>query len=130
MPAKRSFVPKYCLHKPSGFAYVRISGKVIYLGEYDSPGSKEEYGRLITEFATNPTATTKVAASITVVELADAYWQYAEGYYVKQGKPTSGLNNVRLAFVYYGSCMPQVQPINLARWLLRLSGNPCSTRAE
>ncbi len=81
MPAKKSFVPKYCLHKPSGRAYCRIQGKVVYLGRHGSPESKTEYGRVVSEFATNPTATAKVPASITVVELADAYWQHAQRYY-------------------------------------------------
>ncbi len=81
MPAKKSFVPKYCLHKPSGRAYCRIRGKVVYLGVYGSPESKTEYGRVVSEFATNPVATAKVAASISVVELADAYLEHARNYY-------------------------------------------------
>jgi hypothetical protein len=34
VPARKSLVPKYCLHKPSGRAYVRIHGKVTYCGDY------------------------------------------------------------------------------------------------
>jgi len=41
--ARSALVPKYCLHKPSGRAYVRIRGKVVYVGEYGSAGRKQEY---------------------------------------------------------------------------------------
>ena len=40
-------VPKYCLHKARGLAYVRDRGKVCYLGKYGSPESKEAYGRFL-----------------------------------------------------------------------------------
>ena len=98
MPARKSLVPRYCLHKPSGRAYVRIRGKVVYLGVYDSPESKEEYGRLIAELAANPaTPATKVTSSVTVVEMADAYWQFAQGYYRKpDGTPSGWLQHIRL----------------------------------
>jgi len=42
--------PKYALHKPSRQARVRINGKEIYLGEYNSPESPDEYDRLPGEF--------------------------------------------------------------------------------
>ena len=32
----------YCLHKPSGKAYVNLGGKVHYLGVYGSDESKEK----------------------------------------------------------------------------------------
>ena len=54
MTARSALVPKYCLHKPSGRAYVRIRGKVVYIGAYGSAESQQEYGRLIAEFAVNP----------------------------------------------------------------------------
>jgi hypothetical protein len=53
MPARSALVPKYCLHKPSGRAYVRIHGKVTYCGDYGSAKSKQEYGRLVAELAAN-----------------------------------------------------------------------------
>ena len=39
--------PKYSHHKKSGQAFVRINGKYVYLGEYDSQESHEEYDRLL-----------------------------------------------------------------------------------
>jgi hypothetical protein len=40
MGKKKIHVPKYCLHKPSGRAYMRVNGKVAYLGEYASKINK------------------------------------------------------------------------------------------
>lgn len=31
--------PGYCHHRPTGQAYVRFSGKTVYLGPYGSPES-------------------------------------------------------------------------------------------
>ena len=38
--------PGYCLHKPTGQAYVNLGGKVIYLGKHGSEESKLAYNRL------------------------------------------------------------------------------------
>lgn len=99
MPAKSSLVPKYCLHKPSGQAYVRICGKVCYVGHYGTDESKAEYGRLVAELATNPAVTSAMVATsaLTVVEVADAYWDFSQGYYRKNGRPTSQIAIIRLA---------------------------------
>ncbi len=100
MPAKKAFVPKYCLRKPSGRAYVRIKGKVVYLGVYDSPESKQEYGRLIAELAVQPAGssdTPRQASGITVVEVIAAYVEYADGYYRKDGKPSGHMPGLRAA---------------------------------
>ena len=35
--------PRYCLHKATGRAYVRIDGKQVYLGRFGSPESKRKY---------------------------------------------------------------------------------------
>jgi hypothetical protein len=43
--------PKYRLHKGRGQALVQINGKQIYLGKYNSKESKEEYRRLVAEWA-------------------------------------------------------------------------------
>ena len=86
MPARPSRVPAYCLHKPSGRAYVRIRGKVIYVGEYGSADSKQEYGRLIAELAANSgSAVYSAVPGLTVVEVAEAYWQFAKGVLPQQG---------------------------------------------
>jgi integrase len=93
----KSLVPKYSLHKPSGQAFVRIQGKFIYLGKYDSQASREAYGRLIAETAVSPLCSVpKSMAKITIVELCSAYWDYAQGYYTKNGVASGWLNHIRL----------------------------------
>ncbi len=97
MPAKSAFVPKYCLHRPSGRAYVRIHGKVIYVGDYGTAESKAEYGRLVAECAVNPVCipVRSSATAVSVVELIEAYWGFAGTYYARGGKPTSTLDGIR-----------------------------------
>jgi integrase len=99
MPARSAFIPKYCLHKPSGRAYVRICGKVIYVGDFGTAESKQEYGRLVAELAASSGSALPIAPAtgITVVELADAYWQFAQGYYRKKdGTPSGWLRHIHL----------------------------------
>jgi hypothetical protein len=99
MPARSAFVPKYCLHKPSGRAYVRIQGKVIYTGDYGTAESKHEYGRLVAELAASSgsSAPTAPVPGITVVEIVAGYLDYADGYYRQNGRPTSQVHIVRQA---------------------------------
>jgi integrase len=95
-------VPKYRHHKGSGQAFVQIQGKRHYLGTWDSPASKERYARFVAELATSPALATPLppttpASAITVVELAAAYVEFAEGYYVKNGRITSQVYIIRQA---------------------------------
>jgi len=50
MTYARNQLPKYCLHKASGRAFVRIEGKLYYLGKHGSKASRQEYDRVIGEF--------------------------------------------------------------------------------
>ncbi len=99
MPAKSAFVPKYCLHKPSGKAYVRIHGKVIYTGDYGTAESKAEYGRLISELAASNGAAVSDAptSALTIVELCATYLDFARGYYQKDGLPTRTIQGILAA---------------------------------
>ena len=95
-------VPKYCRHKTWDLAYVRIGGKVKYLGPHKSPESLEAYSRIVAEFAAAPAAVERVIAaaddpSMTVTELCDKYLTYAESYYRKDGRLTDQIGNVRRA---------------------------------
>jgi hypothetical protein len=103
MPA-RSHVPKYCFHSARGLAYVRIADKVRYLGKHNSPESLELYRRILAEMAASPVSATPAAGSalpkaaeLTVMELAAAYLDYAEAYYVKEGKPTAQVKCIHRA---------------------------------
>ena len=97
-------IPAYRRHKPSGLAVVRIHGKDFYLGKYDSPESHREYERLIAHWLAGrgqPHVPGQGAhqaaphAELTINELLLAYWGHAEGYYVKNGRPTGELANMR-----------------------------------
>ncbi len=43
-------VPKYCHHKKTGQGFVKLNGRFIYLGEYDTPDSRQRYDALIAEW--------------------------------------------------------------------------------
>ena len=85
--------PSYRLHKPTGQAVVTLNGKDRYLGRFGSPESRTEYDRLIVEWITNgrrlPTPVSGAGSDLTVNELCLAYLNFADGYYVKRGKPTT-----------------------------------------
>ena len=87
--------PKYALHKPSGQARVRINGKDIYLGEYDSPESHEEYDRLLAKFFLGKLDVDRDSLSIS--RLSIMYVEFARGYYLKDGVPTSEIHAIQLA---------------------------------
>ena len=42
-------VPKYCLHKATGQAYVNIHRRPVYLGVHGSEASRQDYDRVIRE---------------------------------------------------------------------------------
>ena len=46
-------VPKYRLHKPTGLAVVRLSGRDLYLGPYGSPESEARYESVVAEWLKN-----------------------------------------------------------------------------
>jgi hypothetical protein len=68
-------------------------------GKYDSPESKEAYGRILAEMAANPAKapSPKADAGLMIVELCAAYWEFCQGYYRKDGKPSRHIEAVRLA---------------------------------
>lgn len=101
---KRRKVPSYRLHKPSGQAIVTLPDGVggrkdVYLGAFGSPESRTEYGRVIHQWETQPTVCCRPGKrpDLTVNELILAYWNWAQDRYVKDGKPTSEQNCIRMA---------------------------------
>jgi hypothetical protein len=92
MASTKVSFPKYHLHKGSGQAFVQIKGKRYYLGVFDSPASRQAYSRFVAEMAASPISAPPVVQShqgLLVLELCAAYWDFAQGYYVKNGRPTS-----------------------------------------
>ena len=91
-----STLPRYCRHKASGQAYVWVNKKRHYLGVFGSAESKERYSRFIAELAVNPIPSSPPAKEeITIVELCAAYLEYAQGYYVKNGRPSDHIGTVK-----------------------------------
>ena len=118
MPRLTKRFPAYRLHKASGQAVVSLSGRTHYLGPWESPQSKTEYDRLIKRWLDNgrrldPESEAEQAPGkpdddgLSMVELMLAYLRHVDGYYVKNGKPTSEVGTIRhaLRFVrrYYRS---------------------------
>src|SRR5271157_4571122 len=83
LPALRT--PAYRHHKPSGQAVVTLDGRDIYLGRYGSPESRAEFDRLLAEWLSNGRRLPAPAcgSDLTVNELASAYLDHADSYYVK-----------------------------------------------
>jgi hypothetical protein len=50
---RREKLPKLCYHKATEQAYVRLSGKDIYLGKFGSQKSKDLYDQKIAEWLAN-----------------------------------------------------------------------------
>jgi len=86
MTARRApRVPSYRLHKPSGQAVVRLSGRDVYLGPHGSPESRTEYERVVGEWLANgrraPETRRGATAGRTITEIVVAYTEYAQAVY-------------------------------------------------
>jgi len=99
MPKITAAVPKYCHHKASGQAVVTICSKDHYLGPWKSKASQIEYDRLVTEWiaAGHPTVRCQVPSQRTIKEVILAFWEHAQDYYVKNGRPTGSADNFKIA---------------------------------
>lgn len=100
MPVASSRTPSYRLHKPTGQAVVTLNGRDFYLGQYGSPESKAEYDRLLAEWLCNgrrlPPTHADNHSDLSVNEVLVAYLAFADGYYVKNGKPTTEPASIRV----------------------------------
>jgi len=92
MPSKRK--PKLCHHKPTGQWYVRLNGKIHYLGT-DEIEAEERRREVVAEWFARQGDVT--GYTLSVDELALLFLQHADRYYVKDGLPTSEANNIRIA---------------------------------
>ena len=96
--ARKSTIPSYRHHKPSGQAVVTLNGRDHYLGPWDTSASRAEYDRLISEWAAHGRRLPRTDPSGPPISgLILAYFRFAEGYYRKGGRPTSELVSIREA---------------------------------
>jgi hypothetical protein len=94
----QSQVPSYRHHKSSGRGFVELNGRRIYLGPYGLPETEEAYHRTLAEWIANGRQLPVDDAALTVVEVCDAYWQWASGYYRhRNGTKSTFLDGVRRA---------------------------------
>ncbi len=97
----RTHVPSYRLHKSTGQAVVTLDGRSIYLGKHDTPASHAEYNRLTGIWLANgrhlPAERDGPPQDFAVNELLIRYWRWAQGYYVKDGEPSTELTCIRSA---------------------------------
>ena len=103
MPRRTPRIPSYRLHKPTGQAVVTLNGKDHYLGAHGTRASRRKYDRLIKEWLANgravqpPTTSLPGRTGATIDQLAVAFWDFAQSYYVKDGQPTRELQAIRYA---------------------------------
>jgi integrase len=98
MPAGTPSTPGYCCHRSTGRAYVRLNGRMIYLGPWKSAESRAEYDRVLREYLAHGRRTgSTVQGDWSVEEIIAAYLPYVEGYYVKDGRPTSEQASIKAA---------------------------------
>lgn len=98
MPRLKNAVPKYRLQKRSGQAIVTLNGRGYLLGPHGTDASRRQYDRLIAEWldrGRQPAATE--SASLTIAELAARYLTFAEGHYVRDGKPSTEVIKLKSA---------------------------------
>ena len=89
MGRPKSVCPSYSLHKPTNQARVRVDGRDIYLGPFNSPESRQRYAEILTQLAAGrpvsvPGGLRGVPAGdpgVTVNELVAAFLQHADGHY-------------------------------------------------
>ena len=78
MTYARKQLPKYCLHKASGRASVRIDGKMYYLGKHGSQASRREYDRIIGEFIANGRQAFHDPDTVLIENLIVSFLDYVE----------------------------------------------------
>ncbi|MEZ5948850.1 MAG: hypothetical protein R3C12_06460 [Planctomycetaceae bacterium] len=60
---------------------------MIYLGEYNSPESRQKWAEVVTDWSAGNLD--KYGSAVSVARLAVAYTKHAQNYYRKDGKRTS-----------------------------------------
>ena len=122
MPKLTKRVPSYRRHKVSGHAVVTLGGKDFYLGPYGSEESRARYNQLVAEWLANARQSTGesvvVCGNLTINEMIIVYWEHAQSYYVKNGRPTGEIDNLRdairpLATLYGETRASQFGPLAL-----------------
>lgn len=84
-------VPSYRLHRATGQAVVTLSGRDHYLGKHGTQASRNRYDELVARWMASGRRPLD-SRGATVADLVTAYREWALGYYVKDGRPTSQID--------------------------------------
>ena len=101
MPKLTRKVPSYRLHKRSGQAVVTLDSRDHYLGRYGTSESHDRYRRHLTAWVASRSANgnsnpgSEPVYDLRIDELLVAYLEFAQGYYVKGGRPTGEVPNIK-----------------------------------
>jgi hypothetical protein len=109
MPRLVNRTPSYRKHRASSRAVVTLDGQDIYLGDFGTQVSRDEYDRVIKERLANGRRLPgdSGASDLYVSELLAQFWEHAKTYYRRpDGTPTSEVNNfadvIRVVRKLYG----------------------------
>ena len=95
---KKRLIPGMCHHKASDQAYVKIDGRRIYLGKWDTPEAEAAYQARIADWRGGGGAMPIPVEDITVIEIVARYWQHCLTYYKgRDGRGTSELDRIEAA---------------------------------
>lgn len=100
MPAR---IPKLCRHKSTGRGYVTdpsTKKEHYFSAPYGTPECEAEYAawvKALMERRTVVASGTPAGTSVTVGRLIKDYFAFADGYYVKGGKPTTEIDALEQA---------------------------------
>lgn len=100
MPKWGERIPKPKLHRPSGQARIRVDGKEIYLGRWDSAEARRRYAQFLREWAEARAAgpTMEPERPLTVSVAVFRFWTWAEARYRHpDGTPTREAENFKAA---------------------------------
>jgi integrase len=140
MSRTSSRIPTYRHHKQSGQAIVTLpdglgNRRDVLLGKHGTTESRQEYARVIAEWEAGGHAlpcTEEQVADFTINEMILAYWRFAEGYYLKNGKPTNQLERIKSAMrplkeLYGHTRAAEFGPKALKTVRERMQRMPCPT---
>ncbi len=90
-------VPKYSHQKPSGQARVRVDGKDVYLGKYNTQEAHKRYADVLGEWSRS---NSHPVQDVKIRQLTQLYLEHCKVYYRKNGEVTGEVNNIKSAIRY------------------------------
>ncbi len=81
--------PACIFHQASGQAIVKLGGRAVYLGAWGTEEAQASYQRVVAEWQASGRVLRPGAEVVTVNQVIAGFWQHAQVYYRKDGKPTT-----------------------------------------